>query len=584
MILAGISLIEGSFNSNILLTNVTRAERIALANLIDGETVYQVDSVGNEVSGVYVYVAATAEWKLVGGASTKADAVNAQNVPVVYADVTNKLSADLLPATTVYKDSITGKIDSALLPSLAITDTTIVDSTVTPTWKTTLANQDVGDVVVVSNLNETWIRQVVSTPAVNSDWVQLSTPTGGVTTLTFAGSVSPQPDGPVTGVARNSADNQFTAGQTITTDGIGLTVNTSGTTAISTNKPISATQLVSTETTLAPLTVASTAKVVNLNADLIADTKITNSSTALNRVLVGTSTSGQATWAAVSGDISTTTVAGGFSVDKIKGIVLDTTIPSNGQVLTFDNALSKAKWSTIPTGISAAVENNFTAKQTVTVTSGDSLVAAGGNITTNKQLVSTVATGTAPLSVTSTTVVTNLNTEMLSGNKLSNVVANGQLAIGSSTAGTATWVTPSGDISLTNAGVVAVNKVKGVTISGTPSIGSSLIATNTDAASWSTSVPVGALTSGAITADHMGLTLRLTGAVTIANNILPAGFSCILYNSTTADLNVTCAATSTFISGSDTTKTNVAVKIAKKGLCSVVAISPTEVLFSGDVS
>lgn len=41
---------------------------------------------------------------------------------------------------------------------------------------------------------------------------------------------------------------------------------------------------------------------------------------------------------------------------------------------------------------------------------------AAGNITTPGQLISTIATGTAPLSVTSTTVVPNLNASLLSGN------------------------------------------------------------------------------------------------------------------------------------------------------------------------
>ncbi|MDI3544555.1 MAG: hypothetical protein PWQ28_836, partial [Candidatus Woesearchaeota archaeon] len=46
---------------------------------------------------------------------------------------------------------------------------------------------------------------------------------------------------------------------------------------------------------------------------------------------------------------------------------------------------------------------------------GQKLDVSGGNIRTTGQLISTVATGTAPLSVSSTTLVTNLNADLLDG-------------------------------------------------------------------------------------------------------------------------------------------------------------------------
>jgi len=50
-----------------------------------------------------------------------------------------------------------------------------------------------------------------------------------------------------------------------------------------------------------------------------------------------------------------------------------------------------------------------------TTTPGHKLDVSGGSIRTNYQLISTVATGTAPLAVSSSTLVTNLNADLLDG-------------------------------------------------------------------------------------------------------------------------------------------------------------------------
>jgi len=52
---------------------------------------------------------------------------------------------------------------------------------------------------------------------------------------------------------------------------------------------------------------------------------------------------------------------------------------------------------------------------------GAKLDVAGGAIRTNNQLISTVATGTAPLQVSSTTMVSNLNSEMIGGYKIADL-------------------------------------------------------------------------------------------------------------------------------------------------------------------
>ena len=54
-----------------------------------------------------------------------------------------------------------------------------------------------------------------------------------------------------------------------------------------------------------------------------------------------------------------------------------------------------------------------------TTTTTQKLTVVGGSITTDNQLISTVATGTAPLSVTSTTTVSNLSADLLDGHDTS---------------------------------------------------------------------------------------------------------------------------------------------------------------------
>jgi len=69
--------------------------------------------------------------------------------------------------------------------------------------------------------------------------------------------------------------------------------------------------------------------------------------------------------------------------------------------------------------------------------------AGAGKVTTTKQIETTLATGTAPLAVTSTTLVSNLNAERVAGTQVTNAATSGALLLGSGT-GTAAWGTPDG--------------------------------------------------------------------------------------------------------------------------------------------
>ena len=113
------------------------------------------------------------------------------------------------------------------------------------------------------------------------------------------------------------------------------------------------------------------------------------------------------------------------------------TLTANSNVTVFVAGNTTARWTATSTGVVAngtysisgnANVGNLGTAGLITATgnvSGGNLTTAGvvaatgnvsgGNITTAGQLVSSVATGTAPLSVTSTTLVTNLNADLLDG-------------------------------------------------------------------------------------------------------------------------------------------------------------------------
>ena len=80
-----------------------------------------------------------------------------------------------------------------------------------------------------------------------------------------------------------------------------------------------------------------------------------------------------------------------------------------------------------------------------------------GDVRASVQLISTVAIGTAPLAVTSTTLVTNLNAERVAGTQVTNAATLGLLLIGSG-AGTAAWGTPDGARVYNSAGETTTNE------------------------------------------------------------------------------------------------------------------------------
>lgn len=103
------------------------------------------------------------------------------------------------------------------------------------------------------------------------------------------------------------------------------------------------------------------------------------------------------------------------------------TNPTNGQTttingVTYTYSTALTAWTVTSSGGSLtsasalSVTGNVTGGNVLSdgISSATSNIV-GGNITTTGQLVSTVATGTAPLAITSTTKVTNLNVEQVDG-------------------------------------------------------------------------------------------------------------------------------------------------------------------------
>jgi hypothetical protein len=112
MLIDGLDLIEGSINHNIVITNVTAAEKAALTQLDVGEVVFQTDG----AAGIYIYYGPADGWKILS--TSTIDTTNASNI------TTGTLAAARLPATGVslgtYKSvtvDTTGRVIAATNPT-----------------------------------------------------------------------------------------------------------------------------------------------------------------------------------------------------------------------------------------------------------------------------------------------------------------------------------------------------------------------------------------------------------------------------------------------------------------------------------
>ena len=173
------------------------------------------------------------------------------------------------------------------------------------------------------------------------------------------------------------------------------------------------------------LTLVGNANVGNLNATgVVTSTRLVSNTLTGNAPLVVTSTTQVANLnVATSGsvvngnsNVNIPAANGNVTISAIGNANIVVVTGTGVNVAGTFNASGNANVGNLGTaGLVVATGNvsggNLTTAGVVAATGN----VSGGNITTAGQLVSSVATGTAPLSVTSTTLVTNLNADLLDG-------------------------------------------------------------------------------------------------------------------------------------------------------------------------
>jgi hypothetical protein len=94
-------------------------------------------------------------------------------------------------------------------------------------------------------------------------------------------------------------------------------------------------------------------------------------------------------------------------------------------------------------------------------------------------------------------------------------------------------------------------------------------------------VPVSSTTTTMATSD-VGKVISLSAGITIPNSTFSAGDVVSLYNNTSGSLTVTCSITTAYIAGTNTDMAT--VSLATRGVATVLFISGTECVITGNVS
>mgnify|MGYP006277334349 FL=1 len=94
-------------------------------------------------------------------------------------------------------------------------------------------------------------------------------------------------------------------------------------------------------------------------------------------------------------------------------------------------------------------------------------------------------------------------------------------------------------------------------------------------------VPVSSTTTTMATTD-VGKVISLSAGITIPNSTFSAGDVVSLYNNTSGSLTVTCSITTAYIAGTNTDMAT--VSLATRGVATVLFISGTECVITGNVS
>lgn len=94
-------------------------------------------------------------------------------------------------------------------------------------------------------------------------------------------------------------------------------------------------------------------------------------------------------------------------------------------------------------------------------------------------------------------------------------------------------------------------------------------------------VPVSSTTTTMATSD-VGKVISLSAGITIPNSTFTAGDVVSLYNNTSGSLTITCTITTAYIAGTNTDQAT--VSLATRGVATVLFISGTECVITGNVS
>ena len=354
-------------------------------------------------------------------------------------------------------------------PAPAGTDKTVYDgnfyatnmsaSTLTSSVADGTAPLTVTSLTKVANLNADLLDGYNTSTSASSGTIPVQ---GNPTTFTTIASSITTGIAPLTVLSTTLVDNL----NADLLDGYNTSTSASGNTIPVQGHATTFTTIDSTASTgTAPLTVASTTKVVNLNADLVDG--------------YNSSTSALSGYIPIQGNATTfTTIASTDTTDNTLGTTGSGAVQISGGVGISKNLTVGGSLNLVSDSLTASSGNLFKTSGTPAPTGTDKLVYDGNFYSTNafaKTFTSSIATGTAPLSVSSTTKVDNLNADLLDGYNTSTSASSGTIPVqGNATTFTTIASTDTTDNTLGTLASGAVQISGGVGMAKNVSIGGSV--------------------------------------------------------------------------------------------------------------
>lgn len=237
------------------------------------------------------------------------------------------------------------------------------------------------------------------------------------------------------------------------------------------------------------------------------------------------------------------------------GVLTNCTGTASG--LTAGNVTTNANLTGVITSVGNATSigaqtgtgTTFVVSVSPTLTTPNIGAATGTSLSVSGQLTSTVSTGTAPLVVSSTTNVANLNASTLSG---ATFAAPGAIGAGTPSTGAFTSVTDSS------------GNLRSILQSGSDKTTNYSLAT---------------------TDDGLYIGLGASGAITVPNSTFSNGQAVTVVNKTASTATLTVNTTTGYVTGSTPNKGGGgSVTLAARGICTILFTSSTECYISGSVS